>query len=254
MLTISGVILTLLMLLAITDSNVALFYWVNDLGRLTGSWFWANVTTFGEGMLILSLLGVIAVRQPAAAWAVLIAAIAGTLIVHGLKEALSVPRPAAVLPPGSFQIIGDRLLVVSTPSGHTATMSALAGIMMLQPGWRHWRWLWLVPVVLVALSRLAVGAHWPIDTLAGMLTGMVIAVLSIMVARRWPLERWLAARAVFFVFGGVCAGAYVWLRPLMAQAWLLHWLIGLVGIGGSILGLWQAWQARMGKVAATPRQ
>jgi len=48
-----------------------------------------------------------------------------------------------------------------------------------------WRWLPLLLAIPVALSRSAVGAHWPIDLLAGVLGGWLSALGGIALAARW---------------------------------------------------------------------
>ena len=40
----------------------------------------------------------------------------------------------------------------------------------------------------VALNRLYIGAHWPIDVLGGAAVGMVGAVIAWLTTERWPLS------------------------------------------------------------------
>lgn len=61
----------------------------------------------------------------------------------------------------------------SMPSGHTTvTFAGLVMIGMLAPRYKPWTW---TLAVLVGLSRVAYGAHWPSDVLLGAFIGMVIA-------------------------------------------------------------------------------
>ena len=50
---------------------------------------------------------------------------------------------------------------------------------------------WAAPIIalaaLVGLSRLAVGAHWPVDVLAGAAIGWCVGLTGVLAARRWPL-------------------------------------------------------------------
>lgn len=79
----------------------------------------------------------------------------------------------------------------SFPSGHSTTLGAVAMVLML------WFPRWRFPIVLVcafaAATRVAAGAHYPSDVVAGFLLGLLYALF---------LARWLARRHVAFRFSG----------------------------------------------------
>jgi|GEM_PF-1873939 len=147
--------------------NRPLFLWFNRLGPLSGDGLWAGLTLFGDTLVALALLGLFAHRRLDILGGVLYAALFATLWVHLLKPLLDLPRPLAVLGPDQVHVIGMMLRHHSFPSGHTTTVFTLAGVIVL----RRVHPLLLWPVVLLALaagiSRAVVGAHWPLDILAG---------------------------------------------------------------------------------------
>lgn len=100
------------------------------------------------------------------------------LISHFLKKAFERPRPNAA----------EHLVVetnFSFPSGHAVGAAACAAAV----GYSVNRWrkltLWVI-ALLVGLSRLYVGVHWPSDVLAGWAIG---ALTSVVVFTSWNLLR-----------------------------------------------------------------
>jgi len=70
----------------------------------------------------------------------------------------------------------------SFPSGHTAMMCVIAGVMMY--GERWWvKILWCLPALIIAYQRLYVGVHFPLDLLAGALLGIVSAIVTLRLMR-----------------------------------------------------------------------
>jgi membrane-associated phospholipid phosphatase len=229
------VLLALMITVALTNTNIPLFLIFNRLSHYTGGGVWANLTSLGEGLIVLSLAGLIAIRWPKAAWTVLVAGVFGTLLVHGIKEAVGALRPAMILPRDSFTIIGPRLNVVSFPSGHTTTITAFATILYLQVKDARVAWLLLPVVVLVGISRMAVGAHWPMDVLGGWVVGILIAVFSYILAERWRFGVRAPAQFGIVLLSLLCAASLFWLAPQMKQALVLRWTVGSLGL---ITGIW----------------
>ena len=90
-----------------------------------------------------------------------------------LKAIFRVPRPFQVHPD---LIEGGRLSTAtgySFPSGHSTTSGACySSIAMI--AWKRWATaLCLVPIILVPISRLVLGVHWPADVAAGTAIGVL---------------------------------------------------------------------------------
>lgn len=99
------------------------------------------------------------------------------IIVKVLKVVLGRARPVffeALDMTGFFPFNFDWAFN-SMPSGHTAlTFAGLVMIGMLAPKYKVYTW---SLAILVGVSRIAVGAHWPSDVILGAFIGMVVADL-----------------------------------------------------------------------------
>ncbi len=177
--------IALLAAVQLTGSNTSLFLWFNGLDAFTGDRAWSSITILGDGLVAFMLLLPWMQRRPDVVWAGCLAAILAALWVQGIKPVAALPRPAAVLPAHIFHIIGPTLHRDTFPSGHAATIFALAGVFTLSIASRWLRLLFILSAVAVAASRVAVGAHWPLDVLAGMLGGWLAAALGLWWAGRW---------------------------------------------------------------------
>ena len=175
----------------VTDTNRALFLWLNHGGHAVGDPVWFHLTMLGDGAVALALVLPWIRRAPRQFWAALLAAVVAGLWTQVTKAFVDVPRPLSVLASDAFHQAGPAYRRVSFPSGHAAAVFALAGIWAMgAQGRRLWRGLLLVLASLVGLSRIMVGVHWPLDVLWGMLGGWLGAWSGLALqARRhgpWP--------------------------------------------------------------------
>ncbi|ACP27049.1 phosphatidic acid phosphatase type 2 [Sinorhizobium fredii NGR234] len=111
-----------------------------------------------------------------------------SVLVHGLKFLIGRARPELFADYGAYSLTpftGDRLFE-SFPSGHSTAAGAFFGAFaMLTPELRP---LFLILALLIGLSRVIVGAHYPSDVAAGLLLGLWV---SIMVAFLFARRDWL---------------------------------------------------------------
>lgn len=161
-----------------SDGNRTIFLVLNH--ALSGSPdLWSTLTILGDATVALCLLLPFCDRRPRLVVTGLLAAVLTTIWVQGLKSGLALPRPAAVLDAMQINVIGHTLHARSFPSGHSATASVLAGLVVLGMRPRTlWCWLAVGVALLVALSRIVVGAHWPLDVLVGAAGGWTTAALA----------------------------------------------------------------------------
>lgn len=139
--------------------------------------FWFCMTSLGDGLVLGIILGAFLVRNPRVAALGLLLLLLSTVVMHLIKWLYPSPRPAAVLQ--SVHVVGPLLRSGSFPSGH-ASSAAAAGLALIACGRSSaGRWLAAVLVIVIAISRVFVGAHWPSDVIGGMAlsTGMLAAIL-----------------------------------------------------------------------------
>ncbi|MBM2884786.1 phosphatase PAP2 family protein [Chromobacterium phragmitis] len=191
---------------------------------------WRFLSIFGDWPTALALMLAWSWRDPKRLPALIVAGVVGIALSIGLKAGFNVPRPPLVLPPGTVELL-DRLPGNgSFPSGHALASAALAAFVCQGMG-RTGRWACYGAAALVALSRIAIGVHWPLDLLAGALLGW--GTMRLALARCWPggwprdVER--TAEMILLV---LLSGALAWLlgqRAMYADYWLR------VGIAGAVV-------------------
>ena len=105
------------------------------------------------------------------------------LVMGILKAVVRAPRPFVVLE----EIAGKRMGTAtgySFPSGHTTTAASFYTSLALLLKKRICSIIAAIMIVLVGVSRLYLGVHWPNDVFAGLLIGVSISFLLY----RWSLQ------------------------------------------------------------------
>lgn len=160
--------------------------WLEELGRdftaLGGVGVLVFITLLTFGFLLLS-------RYYRASLFLLVSVGGGVLVGTLLKMLFDRPRPDLVSH-------GSIVYTASFPSGHSmmaaVTYLTLAALLIrIQPRLRLKAYILLVALLitlLVGISRIYMGVHWPTDVLAGWTAGAVWASLC------WLIARWLQRR------------------------------------------------------------
>lgn len=176
-------------IIASQGTNEALFIAINSGATILPDAFWSNMTFVADTLFGVAIIAIVASRNPHLFNSGFVLLLLGTFFVQGLKFLLEVPRPFAVLDQEFVRVIGPVLKNHSFPSGHSFTALATAGLIIL-----HTRnWFVAVSVLLIfslaAISRAAVGAHWPLDILVGGGAGLLFAqIAKSITSRLWWLQ------------------------------------------------------------------
>lgn len=161
-----------------SGSNGVLFVFLNHWLHVLPDWFWANVTFMADAAAMGAVAAILLLRRERLVLAMIVGGLICALIIRMLKLGFDAPRPPAVMNGSLFELIGTGFKSKSFPSGHAATAFFFAGALVgYKPGPR----IYLVALglgILGALSRIAVGVHWPVDILVGGAIGWPLGYLS----------------------------------------------------------------------------
>jgi undecaprenyl-diphosphatase len=170
--------------------------WMNDPPPPLGTVLAVSNSLFRPvplAVLAAALAGwVLATTQGSHRWEALRAALVGLavseLITQVLKRVADQPRPTASIPGLDVHGYPKDPFGNAYPSAHTAVAVGLVAAL--------WPWLnrpqravGVVVALLVALNRLYIGAHWPVDVVGGAAIGLLAGAVCWLVAARWPLGR-----------------------------------------------------------------
>lgn len=117
-----------------------------------------------------------------------------SVVVEVLKIVTNRERPYAFLEDVNLLSYGGATSATdpSFPSGHTTRVFAFATLISLRGNRKTWA-LSLTLAALVGVSRVYLGLHWPSDVLAGILVGIILALMIHWLGGR--SERYARARA-----------------------------------------------------------
>lgn len=203
-----------------------------------------NITQLGDAFIALSLLSIFISYAPKIWEALLMSSLLSLLFSKGLKEFFDVPRPVTIFGEEQVHIIGETLVGYSSlPSGHSITifttltvlMYAFVGSLHKSPMVRSLAVLGLVAVgFFVALSRVGVGAHHPLDVLMGSCLGYSSAVLGIWITNRYPIFKWVKHKNMRPFFALLFIGSFVFLGKKIAKENLMIYYFPLVSLLASL--------------------
>ena len=163
------------------DSAVCVTVSHTNQNRLIRDWF-RMISRLGDGVFWYTLMAAILIVEQADGLTpvlhMLAAGLTGTLIYKWLKHKTHRPRPYQVHQ--DVFVTGKPLDRFSFPSGHTLHAVAFGLVALF---YFPLLAIILMPfIVMVGMSRVILGLHYPSDVMAGAAIGYVIAAISINLA------------------------------------------------------------------------
>lgn len=201
-----------------------------------------NLTQMGNAMIFMSLLAILIIYAPQMWSALLLASIISGIVSRFLKGAFGVPRPATIFAHDTFNIIGEQIHgYTSCPSGHSITIFTTLTVVMFafMPREFRNRFLWSFAIILIGLllasSRVGVGAHHPLDVVIGSTLGYMSGLMGIFLNRRFPvILRWVENKKFLPVFGLLFAGFAIALINKILHTHLFIFYLSLISLIVSI--------------------
>jgi membrane-associated phospholipid phosphatase len=182
------------------------FYFINHhLGQYPNIEY--NLTQIGDALIFLSLLTIFIVYAPKI-WEALISASLVSLIFSSvLKNVFGVPRPSEMFDNTTFNIIGKKASgFASLPSGHSITIFTTLTVLLFafMPKKMNHKIVWSFSIVtiglIIAFSRVGVGAHYPLDVIIGGIIGYISGLIGIFISQKYPIWNWVNNKKSYPIF------------------------------------------------------
>jgi membrane-associated phospholipid phosphatase len=161
----------------------------------------------GDALIFLSFLTLLLLYVPKVWESLLSALLVSAIFSNVLKNIFAVPRPAATFDNNSFVIIGEKLTGHnSLPSGHSMTVFTILTVLILAflpKKWNTkilWSFLMISIGLLLAFTRVGVGAHYPLDVLSGSNIGIISGLSGIFISRKYPIWSWINNKKYYPIF------------------------------------------------------
>lgn len=222
------------LLASLASTPTELFLQINQKAQLLPDRFWAFFDLFGNGWFDFALASPLLLLAPRNLVASVCAGAIAGLSGRVLKLSFELPRPASVLDPASFHILGNPLTSLSMPSGHTLTAFALVTAFYFTTATEKRKPLlgmFLISMT-AGISRIAVGAHWPADVMAGAAVGITGGLLGAYLCRNIPHQMlrpqsWLMR--VLAAGSAMCVYVLLTSEIDFVQARPFQWMAACVG-------------------------
>lgn len=169
--------------------------------------FEQNLTQIGDASIVLSFLIIFIIYAPKMWEALISASLVSLVFSKVLKTLFDVPRPATVYDNETFIIIGKTAVGYSSlPSGHSITIFTTFSVLLfaLMPKILKYKVLWVISILctgyFISFSRVAVGAHHPLDVISGSIIGYISGISGILISRKYEIWSWIGVRKYYPIF------------------------------------------------------
>lgn len=221
--------------------NHEIFLWVNHTRSLMADQWIGVIGGLGDGLVVAVIMCVLMLANLRAGIAGILAFLLSGLLAQILKRLFEAPRPPVVLE--DVIVLGDSLSRHSFPSGHAASLGAMAVIFLLFYGGNRWpAWLALGLCAVAAYGRMYVGVHFPIDVFVGLTLGVGSAFWCWSYVHNKPTKAWEDTAKTWYIILGLLTVLVAVLalnyrvQPQTAQS--MHWWLPVIS-GMSALWLWK---------------
>lgn len=178
-----------------------------------------NLTQLGDASIILSLLTIFILYAPKLWESLLSASIVSFLFSTILKNLFLIPRPAQIYDNNRFIIVGNKAVgFASLPSGHSITVFTTLTILLFAFMPKNWtsKVVWVFSLVSIGLiivfTRVALGAHHPLDVIIGSIIGYICGLIGIFISRKYKIWNWINNKKyypVFILLILICGGSLI---------------------------------------------
>ena len=160
-----------------------------------------NITYLGDALVLFPFVFIFLFMAPKLWEAILTSSLLTLISSAILKLIFAMPRPAAMIDMETFTIMGrPNILHTSLPSGHAMTAFMVITILLyaFMPKKMPDKIIWSTLLILIGLtigfSRVAVGAHYPIDVIIGCVLGYIMAILGMKINTKLNWLYWMKNR------------------------------------------------------------
>lgn len=176
---ISLIIIFIVFIITFIFDNIILNFFVNHRNFYLNKFLILINIGFSEVVLFILLTLLFFFKKEIRKYIPLlwVSMISAAIIMIVLKVLIHRPRPLdyALVAVSSF----------SFPSGHAAV--SFSGLPLIQRVFKKIKWFWVVLAVIIALSRVYLGVHYPSDVVAGAMVGYSVGWIILKIEQKYKL-------------------------------------------------------------------